>query len=48
LFLSPDGFANFGSYKLVLISVLSFLTGPVTLDEKDAAKTVDADSGHSR
>ena len=42
------GFTNFDSYKVVLISVLSFMTGPVTLNEKDAAKTVDADSGHSR
>jgi hypothetical protein len=35
-------------YSGVLIAVLSFLTEPFTLNEKDAAKAVDPDSGHSR
>ena len=47
-FLNLYGFIYFGSYKLVQIYVLSFLTEPDTLNEKDAAKTVDTDSGLSR
>ena len=39
---------NFGSYKLVLIAVLSLLTETDTLSEKDATKTVDTDSCLSR
>ena len=35
---------NFGSYKLELIAVLSFLTETDTLSEKDATKTVNTDS----
>ena len=35
---------NFGSYKLVLIAVLSFLTETDTLNEKDATKAVNTDS----
>jgi hypothetical protein len=35
---------NFGSYKLVPIAVLSFLTETDTLNEKDITKTVDTDS----
>ena len=35
---------NFGSYKLVLIAVLSLLTEADTLNEKDVTKTVNTDS----
>ena len=35
---------NFGSYKLVRIAVLSFLTETDTLNEKDATKAVNTDS----